>query len=304
MLVKGKMKTAPLLKADGIGKSYEIHKGFREKSRVTALDQVSLDIEEGKAHGIVGESGCGKTTLAKILLGLETPDSGLALFRGTDISKMTRAQLLAMRREVQVVFQDPYSSLDPRMSAGELIAEPLQIHGLLHSKEAQETEVARLLQLVGLSPEHAQRYPHEFSGGQRQRIGIARALALGPRLLVADEAVSALDVSIQAQVLNLLKDLREKLGIAYLVISHDLAAVKFLCEKISVMYLGRIVEDGPADALISAPLHPFTELLLNSVPSTEKRELPPELPEQEQQWDGNGCRFKTRCRRKLPRCEN
>jgi len=298
------MTPKTLLEAEGIRKTYELRRGLFEKVRITAVDGASLRVQEGRAHGIVGESGCGKTTLAKILLGLEKPDSGRALFHGADIGAMSRAELLAMRREIQVVFQDPYSSLDPRMTAGEIIEEPLRVHGLCSGRGEKEAETARLLDLVGLASAHAGRYPHEFSGGQRQRIGIARALALGPRLIVADEAVSALDVSIQAQVLNLLKDLRDRLGIAYLVISHDLAAVRFLCDEISVMYLGRIVESGPAKDVIGAPLHPFTKLLLDSVPSTEKKSLPPELPDQDEAWDGHGCRFKPRCQRRTPRCDN
>ncbi|NLO92103.1 MAG: ABC transporter ATP-binding protein [Elusimicrobia bacterium] len=297
------MNSEIILEAENVGKVYELNSGLLDKTRVAALDGVSLRIAQGRAHGIVGESGCGKTTLAKILLGLERQDSGRALFRGREISSLSTKDLLEMRRQVQVVFQDPYSSLDPRMTAGEIIAEPLAVHGLCRGQGEKEAEVSRLLGLVGLSSEHAGRYPHEFSGGQRQRIGIARALALKPKLIVADEAVSALDVSIQAQVLNLLKELRDRLGIAYLAISHDLAAVRFLCDDISVMYLGRLVESGPAESVISSPLHPFTKLLLDSVPSTEKRDLPELLPEQDEGWDGRGCRFKRRCPRRLPDCD-
>jgi oligopeptide transport system ATP-binding protein len=234
--------------------------------QVKAVDGVDFTIRRGETMGLVGESGCGKTTTGRCILRLETPTSGEILYDGIDIAKLERKELLALRRRIQVIFQDPYSSLNPRMKVGQIIAEPMQVHGIERDAASRAARVRELLDVCGLHPKFADRYPHEMSGGQRQRVGIARALALEPEFIVCDEAVSALDVSIQAQVVNLLEDLRERFGLTYLFIAHDLSVVRHLCQRVAVMYLGRIVELSDGDALFDDPLHPYTRALLGAVP--------------------------------------
>jgi len=248
----------------------ELSVSYRSAGRVIrALDGVSLGIGRGLTLGVVGESGCGKSTLGRAVLRLLEPDSGQILFDGEDITRWGRAALRPLRGRMQMVFQDPFGSLNPRRSAGELIAEPMKIHGW-GDASARSKRVAELMASVGLAAQHANRLPHEFSGGQRQRIGIARALAMQPDLLVCDEPVSALDVSVRAQILNLLLDLRRDSGLAMLFISHDLSVVRYLCDEVVVLYLGRVVESGPAQALFDSPRHPYTRALIDSVPSTER----------------------------------
>jgi len=263
------MSTA-LLCAEGVAKHYPLKAaGFSSrKGLVLAVQDVSLGVAAGEVFGLVGESGCGKSTLGRVLLRLEEPTAGRVIFDGADVSSFDRARLKQFRREAQIVYQDPYAALNPRRRIGELVAEPLDIHRVGTPAERRE-RTAWLLQVVGLLPEHARRYPHEFSGGQRQRIVIARALALNPRLLLADEPVSALDVSIQAQVINLLKELQARFQLTYLFISHDLSLVEYLCDRVAVMYLGRLVELAPRRDLYREPLHPYTQALLSAAPAAE-----------------------------------
>ncbi|MEK9144118.1 MAG: ATP-binding cassette domain-containing protein, partial [Elusimicrobiota bacterium] len=256
----------PLVETRALGKRFCTTRGFFEKKAVAAVDGVSLSIFPGESFGLVGESGCGKSTLGRLILALEKPTSGSVLIDGKDLAGLRPSELRSLRRSLQPVFQDPFSSLDPRMSVRQTLEEPFLIHGELREKTLRENRLKSLLEMVGLSAAHLDRYPHEFSGGQRQRVCIARALALEPRLLVADEPVSALDVSIQAQILNLLKDLQSELGLAYLFISHDLSVVRHLCSRVAVMYLGRIVELSPSEELFRNPQHPYTEALLSAVP--------------------------------------
>ena len=292
-----------LVRVRDLVKHFPLTRGIlfqRKIGAVRAVDGVSFDIERGETLGIVGETGCGKSTTARLMMRLLDASSGEIEFEGQDITRVKGARLKAVRREVQMIFQDPYSSLNPRKTIGSIIAEPFAIHGLLREKGERGREVQRLMETVGLNPEHYNRYPHEFSGGQRQRIGVARALALSPKLLIADEPVSALDVSIQAQVLNLLRDLQRRLGLTVVFIAHDLSVVRHMCDRVAVMYLGKIVEIGPGEALYDFPRHPYTGALLAAVPVADpslrggaRRLLGGDVPSPAN--PPSGCRFHTRC---------
>ena len=296
--------SAELLRIEELVKLYPVTRGAilrRQAGVIRAIDGVSLAVNEGETLGLVGESGCGKSTLARCVLRLVEPTAGRILFRGEDITAAGPQRLRVFRREVQIVFQDPYGSLNPRMTVEDLVVEPIRFHGLIRSRHAARQRVAELLERVGLSAEHAGRYPHEFSGGQRQRVGIARALACGPKLLVLDEPVSALDVSIQAQILNLLRDLQEELGLSYLFIAHDLSLVRHLSNRVAVMYLGRVVETGACDALFEGAQHPYTQVLLSAVPipdpdkERERRRLPVAGEVPSALDPPQACRYHTRC---------
>jgi oligopeptide/dipeptide ABC transporter ATP-binding protein len=264
----------PLLSVRGLVKHFPIRKGLlgTQVGAVRAVDGVDLDLAPGEALGLVGESGCGKTTLGRCVLRLLEADAGSVRILGQDMLALEGGELRRFRRHAQMIFQDPYGSLNPRLQVGEAIAEPIRVHGLADAAGARE-RAGSLLERVGLARSDLTRWPHQFSGGQRQRIGIARALALEPRLIVCDEPVSALDVSVQAQVLNLLSDLKRDLGVGYLFISHDLAVVSHLCERVAVMYLGEIVEHGPVDAVLATPLHPYTQALMSAVPGSGKTRI-------------------------------
>ena len=287
-----------LLQVEGLAKHYPVKGGLLggNGGMVRAVDGVSFSIARGETLALVGESGCGKSTTARLVLRLIEPSAGTVRFDGVEVSG--KAELRALRRRVQVVFQDPYASLNPRLRVGDAIAEPMEVHGVGNAA-SRAARVKELLGLVGLAPFHAQRYPHEFSGGQRQRIGIARALAVQPELVVCDEPVSALDVSIQAQVVNLLKDLQSRLGLSYLFIAHDLAVVRHMADRVAVMYLGQIVETAPKRALFAAPMHPYTRALLAAIPHPDPRRrrgvtpLGGDVPSPMN--PPPGCRFHTRC---------
>jgi oligopeptide transport system ATP-binding protein len=257
---------AVLMQATGLVKHFPIRRGLlnRVSGHVRAVDGVDITLHVGETLGVVGESGCGKSTLGRLLLRLIEPTTGALQMEGADLMALDSGAMRAKRRDLQLIFQDPYASLNPRMTIAQTLAEPLKVHGLHRGRETER--VAELLNLVGLRPEFAQRYPHEFSGGQRQRIGIARALAVQPKLIVCDEAVSALDVSVQAQVINLLQDLQRQLGLSYLFIAHDLAVVKHIATRVAVMYLGRVVEMGDKHRVFATPRHPYTEALLQAIP--------------------------------------
>ena len=260
----------PLLHVENLCKEFPVEKGFlasrMSKQAVHAVNNVSFDIYPGETFGLVGESGCGKSTTGRCIMRLTRPTSGKVIFDGKDVSKMNKRELKAMRRDVQFIFQDPYASLNPRMTIGEIVSEPLVIHNVMPDKADRMRLVRELLDVVGLNPEHINRYPHEFSGGQRQRVGIARAFALKPKLIICDEPVSALDVSIQAQVLNLLGDLQKQYGTAYLFIAHDLSVVQHISDRVAVMYLGNMMEYSDWKSLYAEPMHPYTQSLLSAVP--------------------------------------
>jgi oligopeptide transport system ATP-binding protein len=266
--------TPPLLEVRGLAMHFPITEGVlvsRKVGDVKAVDGVDFSIARGETLGLVGESGCGKTTTGRCILRLEKPTQGQILYDGKDISRLAQKELVGLRRRMQVIFQDPYSSLNPRMKVGDIIAEPIRVHGLEADPRRRRDKVRDLLSVCGLDPKFVDRYPHEMSGGQRQRVGIARALAMDPEFIVCDEAVSALDVSIQAQVVNLLEDLRERFNLTYLFIAHDLSVVRHLCQRVAVMYLGRIVEMAESDELFDNPMHPYTQALLSAVPVPDPR---------------------------------
>ncbi len=292
-----------LLRVENLTKRFPVNMGFRKKAYVSAADGVSFDVRAGTTVGIVGESGCGKSTAARLVLGLIEPDSGTIAFEGVDVKSLSRKRRRELRRDMQMVFQDPYSALNPRMSVGDSIAFPMRVHGA--SKDEARERAALLLRQVGLHPNHASYYPHQMSGGQRQRVNIARALALNPRLVVADEAVSALDKSVQAQVLNLLTDLQEELGLTYMFISHDLNVVQYMSDRVVVMYLGQVVEECASDELYEQPLHPYTQALLGSVSGLDPDQPPGPRLEGEIPSPidpPSGCRFRTRCPEAMPVC--
>ncbi|MGW2557745.1 ABC transporter ATP-binding protein [Streptomyces sp. NPDC001514] len=301
----------PILEVRGLHKYYPLTRGivFKKKvGAVKAVDGVDVDLFQGETLGIVGESGCGKSTLAKMLVNLERPTSGEIRYKGEDITKLSGRALKAVRRNIQMVFQDPYTSLNPRMTVGDIIGEPYEIHPEVAPKGSRRQKVQELLDVVGLNPEYINRYPHQFSGGQRQRIGIARGLALRPEIIVADEPVSALDVSVQAQVVNLLERLQSEFSLSYVFIAHDLSIVRHIANRVGVMYLGRIVEIGKDAEIYEHPTHPYTQALLSAVPvpdpeAREHRERiiltgdvpsPTNIP--------SGCRFRTRCWKAQERC--
>jgi len=298
----------PLIKVNNLKKWFPIRGGIlsRTVGYVKAVNDVSFYVNRGEVLGLVGESGSGKTTVGRTILRLIEPTDGEVVFDGTDVVALSKAELRPFRRRMQIIFQDPFASLNPRMTVGDIIAEPLIIHKLVKTPQERTERVAELLKLVGLSPDHMRRYPHEFSGGQRQRIGIARALAVDPDFIVADEPVSALDVSIQAQVVNLLQDLKDELGLTLLFIAHDLAVVEYVSDRIAVMYLGKIMEMAPSKELYTNPQHPYTEALLSAVPvpdPTIKRErivLEGDIPSPIN--PPSGCVFRTRCRYAIPEC--
>ena len=292
-----------LLNVHGLRKRFPVRTGLCSKAYVSAVDNVSFTVEAGTTLGIVGESGCGKSTTARLILGLTEPDAGTVAFEGVDVQTLTGPRRKTLRRNMQMVFQDPYSALNPRMSIGESIAFPLRVHG--YSKSEQRERTGILLDQVGLHPNHASYYPHQMSGGQRQRVNIARALALEPRLVIADEAVSALDKSVQAQVLNLLTDLQERLQLTYIFISHDLNVVQYMSDRVLVMYLGQVVEHCTPAGLYAAPLHPYTKALLASIPDVNPdqplaAQLEGEIPSPLS--PPSGCQFRTRCPAVMPIC--
>lgn len=299
----------PILKLDDLKVYFNIGGGLgRKKDVVKAVDGISLEIYPGETFGLVGESGCGKSTTGRAIVKIYEPTAGKIYVSGKDITKLKESELKQFKQNVQMIFQDPYASLNPRMTVGEIIREPMDIHKVFKTNEEKEARVRELLELVGLKPDHIRRYPHEFSGGQRQRIGIARTLALNPKLVVCDEPISALDVSIQAQVINLLEKIQAEMGISYLFIAHDLSMVKHISDRIGVMYLGNLVEVGNSDELYHNPLHPYTEALLSSVPipdpdvakSKERIILQGELPSPID--PPSGCVFRTRCPKATERC--
>ncbi len=301
----------PVLEVRGLVKHFPLTRGIvfkRHIGAVRAVDGVDFELYRGETLGIVGESGCGKSTVAKVMMNLERPTAGQVLFKGEDITRMSGRALKAVRRNIQMVFQDPYTSLNPRMTVGDIVGEPFQIHPEAAPKGDRRRRVRELLDVVGLNPEYINRYPHQFSGGQRQRIGIARGLALNPEIIICDEPVSALDVSVQAQVINLMEKLQAEFDLSYVFIAHDLSIVRHISDRVAVMYLGRIVETGDDEQIYEHPTHPYTQALLSAVPvpnpvAREERERiilagdvpsPAAIP--------SGCRFRTRCFKAQERC--
>jgi oligopeptide/dipeptide ABC transporter ATP-binding protein len=299
----------PLVEVRDLVKHFPITRGVlfqRRVGEVQAVDGLNLEVHRGETLGIVGETGCGKSTTARLIARLLDATSGEVRFEGRDITHLKGPGLKAVRREMQMIFQDPFSSLNPRKTVGSIVAEPFAIHGLHPDRSERRRHVQELMDTVGLNPEHYNRYPHEFSGGQRQRVGVARALALGPKLLIADEPVSALDVSIQAQVLNLLREMQRRFDLAMVFIAHDLSVVRHMCDRVAVMYLGRIVETGPAEELYRFPRHPYTGALLSAVPvpdptvATARAVLTGDVPSPAN--PPSACRFHTRCPKAQERC--
>ena len=300
-----------LLKVDGLKMHFPITKGIifqREVGAIKAVDGVTFDLYKGETLGLVGESGCGKSTTGRAILQLYRPTDGHVVFEGKDLTQTKGEDLRKMRRRMQMIFQDPYASLNPRMTVGSIISEPLEVHGIGKSKKERQERVQELLKTVGLNPYFVNRYPHEFSGGQRQRIGVARALAVNPSFIVADEPISALDVSIQAQIINLLEDLQEELGLTYLFIAHDLSVVRHISDRIAVMYLGKIVELATRDDLYAEPKHPYTQALLSAVPipdpviESERKRIILEGDVPSPANPPQGCNFCTRCPRVMDVC--
>jgi oligopeptide transport system ATP-binding protein len=300
-----------VLRVEHLVKYFPITRGIvfkRTIGHVKAVDDVSFELRRGETLGLVGESGCGKTTTARTLLRLEKPTSGHAYYNGTDIFGLSSSEMRELRRDIQVIFQDPYASLNPRMTVGDIVAEGWRVHRGVLPKPRWRSRVHELLEMVGLNPDHINRYPHQFSGGQRQRIGVARALALEPSIIICDEPVSALDVSVQAQVVNLLEDLQDELGLAYLFIAHDLSVVRHICDRIAVMYLGKIVELGDEYEVYDNTSHPYTEALLSAVPipdpalrdASRRILLEGDVPSPAD--PPSGCRFRTRCWKAQDRC--
>ena len=305
------MSEQPILKVNNVKTHFDVTKGiFSPKQIVKAVDGVSFEIKHNETFGLVGESGCGKSTLGRTIVKLYDPVEGNIEFEGKDISGIKGDELKEFRKNVQMIFQDPYASLNPRMTVGEIIKEPMIIHKIYDTDEEREARAVELLKIVGLKPDHIRRYPQEFSGGQRQRIGVARALAVNPKFIVCDEPISALDVSIQAQVVNLLKNIQEEMGLSYLFIAHDLSMVKYISDEIGVMYLGHIVELGPSNDVYYRPLHPYTQALLSAIPvpdpdtakSKHRIVLEGEIPSPIN--PPKGCPFCTRCSKATERCRN
>ena len=304
--------SAPLIQIRDLKKYFQVNEGVivqKTVAEVKAIDGVSFDIRKGETLGLVGESGCGKTTTGRCILRLEQPSAGQIVYDGVDMANANPKELSQLRQRIQVIFQDPFSSLNPRMKIGEIISEPMAVHGIEPDPAKRDKRVSELLTVCGLSPKMADRYPNEMSGGQRQRVGIARALSLNPEFIVCDEAVSALDVSIQAQVINLLEDLREEFNLTYLFIAHDLSVVRHICNRVAVMYLGNMVELADCDELFDNPLHPYTQALLSAVPipdptiekAREHRVIEGEVPSPMN--PPSGCVFHTRCPKAVASCK-